>query len=77
MGTFVGQSVVASDTVSSMVKLAREIDESASDVVGNGTVSIDTVSAMVKLARKLTSGHEISSVRGETESGATGAGGIS
>merc|ERR1712012_1109683 len=33
------RSVVAKDTMSRMVKLAREIDESASDVVGYGMVS--------------------------------------
>ena len=33
------RSVVAKDTVSAMVKLAREIDESASEGAGNGTVS--------------------------------------
>merc|ERR1712065_37752 len=49
------RSVVAKDTMSAMVKLARQIDESASDVVGYGMVSHPMTSSRDKLGRAMLS----------------------
>ena len=49
------RSVVAKDTMSAMVKLAREIEESASDVVGYGMVSHPMTSSRDKLWRAMLS----------------------
>merc|ERR1712065_30987 len=45
------RSVVAKDTMSAMVKLAREIEKSASDVVGYGMVSHPMTSSRDKLSK--------------------------
>jgi hypothetical protein len=49
------RSVVAKDTMSAMVKLAREIEKSASDVVGYGMVSHPMTSSRDKLWRAMLS----------------------
>merc|ERR1712064_206724 len=49
------RSVVAKDTMSAMVKLARQIDEAASDVVGYGMVSHPMTSSRDKLWRAMLS----------------------
>ena len=49
------RSVVVKDTMSAMVKLARQIDESASDVVGYGMVSHPMTSSRDKLLRAMLS----------------------